>query len=146
MSPDSTLANVDCFHAIDGGGNCLIGPHVPLGLVRPGPDCVNYNTTGYASGEPIIGFSHLHVSGTGGRGRYGNILVTPLLLRPDPRLKTYNKANETATPGYYAVDLSPREVFGEMQPQARTIRCELTSTSRVFFRSYTRIAIPRPGY
>ena len=49
-------------------GNCLIGPYRPFSLVRLGPDCEipHKTTTGYCSDSPVIGFSHTHVSGTGG--------------------------------------------------------------------------------
>jgi predicted alpha-1,2-mannosidase len=128
---------VDAFHAVDGGGNCLPGPHLPLGIVRLGPDTINHNTNGYASHEDIAGFSHLHVSGTGGRGRYGNVLVVPLRQAPDSRLRGFLKENERAEPGYYAVDLLPREVFGEIKPASPRISCELTATHHCGLHRYT---------
>ncbi len=59
-------------------GNCLIGPCVPFGLVRLGPD-ITYPQpqSGYRPGKAIIGFSHTRHSGTGGAARYGNIRVMP---------------------------------------------------------------------
>jgi putative alpha-1,2-mannosidase len=61
---------IDPFFGIYGGGNCLPGPYMPLGLLRPGPDTTApHLTNGLAEGEPIVGFSQNHVSGTGGLGR-----------------------------------------------------------------------------
>lgn len=117
----------DLFHAVDGGGNCLPGPCVPFGLVRPGPDMVNHNTSGYATGEDIRHFSHLHVAGTGGAGRYGNIGIVPLGQYPDRRSAAFKSSGEEASPGYYAVTLAPRQGFGEMANPG-SIRCALTTT------------------
>ena len=72
---------VDVFHGVDGHGSCLPGPYRPLAMVRVGPDTLNPNPTGYASGQGLLRFSHTHVSGTGGSGRYGNIGVVPLPTR-----------------------------------------------------------------
>lgn len=117
----------DWFHGVDGGGNCLPGPQVPRGLVRVGPDMVNHNTSGYASGEDLRHFSHLHVAGTGGQGRYGNIGVVPMAQRPDARINGLVIENETARSGYYAVNIRQRNLFGELG-NSGSIRCELTAT------------------
>ena len=121
---------VDPFHAVDGGGNCLPGPYLPFGIARPGPDMINHNTSGYASGELITRFSQTHVSGTGGSGRYGNIGILPLKQRPDSRLNAFVGSDETAAPGYYAVTLRARETFGEIDLPDAGIRCEITATAR----------------
>ncbi len=61
-----------------GRGHCLIGPYRPFSLVRLGPDMISSpSTTGYTKDEATLGFSHLHLSGTGGFGRYGNIRIMP---------------------------------------------------------------------
>ena len=102
-----------------GGGNCLVGPYTPLGLVRVGPD--NYfpqSTSGYKPSQPVLGFSHLHLHGNGGTGRYGNIRLTPFCgpaqSRPLPPLlfapvRYRHEAipeDEVARVGYYAATLS----------------------------------------
>lgn len=125
----------DLFHAVDGGGNCLPGPCRPFGLVRPGPDMINHNTSGYATGEDIRHFSHLHVSGTGGEGRYGNLGIVPIGQYPDPRSLAFTASDEEASPGYYGVTLRMRQKFGEMANQG-TIRCGLTATSRAVVHRY----------
>lgn len=115
---------VDPFWGCD-GGNVFVGACSPLGMVRLGPDCVFPTpTSGYVSSKPIIGFSHTHLSGTGGGGRYGNILVTPQLGKPDwKRQITAEKQNERAKPGYYAVDL--------LQPNGVSISSELAALQNV---------------
>jgi putative alpha-1,2-mannosidase len=90
-------------------GNTLPGASLPFGMVRLGPDVAPPNhITGYRSDKPIRGFSHNHVSGTGGGARYGNIMVIPEIesenLNPEPK-----KYNEYARPGYYFVTLSGKE-------------------------------------
>ena len=51
-------------------GNTLPGAALPFGMVRLSPDVAPPNhTTGYRSDRPIRGFSHNHLSGTGGGAR-----------------------------------------------------------------------------
>lgn len=53
---------------------------MPYGMVKPGPDGVSMPNAGWAPmPEPIKGFSQMHVSGTGGGQKYGNILIQPFL-------------------------------------------------------------------
>lgn len=91
----------DLFHGVDGNGNCLPGPSLPFGLVRLGPDTCNGNTSGYASGEGLRHFSHLHVAGTGGGGRYGCIGILPEIRRPDVIPPSVRIDTEEAAPGFY---------------------------------------------
>lgn len=127
---------VDPFHAVDGGGNCLPGPCVPFGMIRPGPDTANHNTTGYASGEDLLGISHTHVSGTGGAGRYGNIRILPMIQRPDARVHACTHEGETARPGYYATTVRPRQGFGELANRGG-VRLEVTATARCAVHRWT---------
>jgi predicted alpha-1,2-mannosidase len=118
---------LDMFHGVDCGGNCLPGPSIPRGLVRVGPDMVNHNTSGYCSNNMIRHFSHLHVAGTGGPGRYGNIGLMPHGQRPIQRLQCFSYSNEEAEPGYYEVSIqSP--YFSHNQGLTGNIRCEMTAT------------------
>ena len=122
---------VDSFLGVDGPGSCLPGPYLPLGQVRLGPDVIPpYHPTGYRSDHPITRFSHTHVSGTGGAGKYGNIGITPFVAsRDDPdrlRVEAYAKSGETARPGFYGVMLEPAG-----------IRAELTVTQRTGLHRYT---------
>ena len=63
-----SIEDVDPFIGVDGPGATLCGPYHPLGVVRFGPDTVPpHRTNGYRSDFPLQGFSHTHVSGTGGK-------------------------------------------------------------------------------
>jgi len=106
----SACNQVDAFWGCD-GGNVFVGACSPFGMVRLGPDCpFPTPTSGYQSSKPIIGFSHTHLSGTGGGGRYGNILVTPQFGKPNWKAReSLQKENESARPGYYGVDLILKE-------------------------------------
>ena len=119
-SPDLSL--IDPFHGVDGNGNCLPGPYLPFGLVRPGPDMLPpQDTHGYRTGKPIVHFSQNHVSGTGGGGRYGNIGVLPfcgkLTACPPPRMPI----EEEAKVGYYRCVLDDG------------VQVEITSSKRTAF-------------
>ncbi len=121
----STL--VDPFIGVDGQGNCLCGPYLPFSLVRLGPDTLAPQpTSGYRSNRPFVRFSHTHVSGTGGGGRYGNVGVIPFLGLPRLELDGYERGEEQAQLGYYSVKLLPSH-----------IKVELTVTPRVGIHSYT---------
>ena len=118
---------VDPFHGVDGPGNCLPGPYLPLSLVRLGPDIVYPQpTNGYRTSAPIARFSHTHVSGTGGGGRYGNIGVTPFTGAARLGVDPMQRQAEEASPGYYRLLAAPSG-----------IECELTSTPRVGVHRYT---------
>ncbi len=118
---------VDPFIGVDWPGNGLCGPYLPRSLVRLGPDCVPpVDTTGYVSGRAIRHFSHTHLSGTGGGGRYGNLGVMPFTGLPRLSLDAAMPEAETAACGYYSVLLQPMG-----------IRAELTSTPRAGVHRYT---------
>ena len=59
------------------GSNCVIGPQMPFGSINPSPQTPKGTTSGYNSKFPIRGFGQLHVSGTGGSGKYGHFLISP---------------------------------------------------------------------
>ena len=59
------------------GSNCVIGPQMPFGSINPSPQTPNGSTSGYNPKFPVRGFGQLHVSGTGGSGKYGHFLVSP---------------------------------------------------------------------
>jgi len=60
----------------EGLGRVFVGPSCPYGMVKPGPDCGVGNNPGWAPmPAEVSGFSQLHVSGTGGGPKYGNILI-----------------------------------------------------------------------
>lgn len=112
---------------VEGRGHCLCGPYLPLSLVRLGPDTlIPHPNNGYNSQHPIIRFSHTHVSGTGGGGRYGNIGSTPFIGEPRTSPDTYSQEDEAAEAGYYMVRLLPAAV-----------KAELTMTPHVGVHRYT---------
>lgn len=120
------LANPLVGTAVYDGGAMYPGAALPFSMVKLSPDTSKPSTAGYNPAEPIIGFSHTHIGGTGGKAFGGQIRVRPqtgpLLVTPPPS----PKQNETAVPGYYAVDLTNDRV-----------RAELTTTERAGFHRYT---------
>jgi putative alpha-1,2-mannosidase len=121
------ISYVDPFIGVEGRGHCLCGPYLPLSLVRLGPDTlIPHPNNGYDSRHPIIRFSHTHVSGTGGGGRYGNIGITPFIGEPRTAPDTFRQEDEAAEIGYYTVTLQPSGV-----------KAELTLTPRVGVHRYT---------
>lgn len=114
------ITEVDPFiGTADGGGACFVGACLPFGLVRLGPDTsLPQNTSGYVAYKPIDGFGHLQVSGTGGPGKYGNIMVIPQRGQPVIRNYSSNKSREHAELGYYLVYL----VYVEQMKFARSTR------------------------
>jgi predicted alpha-1,2-mannosidase len=96
-------------------------------MVRLSPD-VGYRqpTNGYRTGSPVVAFSHTHVSGTGGSGRYGNIGVFPFegeprrnpvppFLQPPivNRTETIPR-DEAGSVGYYAARIFDRRILVEL--------------------------------
>lgn len=118
---------VDPFIGAEGGGNVFVGPCCPFGMVKPGPDCDEDANSGYVSDQrqPVYGFSQLHVSGTGGGPKYGNISVMPFGGDFDHILQTSLREQETASAGYYSVLLKKWD-----------IRAELTASPKVAFHRY----------
>lgn len=101
-----------------GVGSATVGAAAPQGLVKVGPDTkgplgtVNFlHFSGYWYGDDtILGFSHLHLHGTGATD-YGVLALLPIESF-DPAIttsagyaSTFQKASESATPGRYSVTL-----------------------------------------
>ena len=62
----------------EGLGRVFIGPSSPFGMVKPSPDCTPSPNSGWLPMPvQVNGFSQVHVSGTGGGPKYGNISVMP---------------------------------------------------------------------
>jgi putative alpha-1,2-mannosidase len=54
---DEAAQWVDPRIGTQNGGNVIIGPSLPFGMVKPGPDTgAGDQNSGYAFGEPIVGF------------------------------------------------------------------------------------------
>jgi predicted alpha-1,2-mannosidase len=124
---DDITRYVDPFIGTQGGGNTFPGASLPFGMVKAGPDCGNLDSnSGYHPTDPVRGFSQVHVSGTGGGPKYGNILVYP--FAGDVNLDDYGspRGKEVAKAGYYAAELT-----------AGNILAELTCTRKTAFHRYT---------
>ncbi|GHT02572.1 hypothetical protein AGMMS49525_06250 [Bacteroidia bacterium] len=123
-----------------GHGHVFMGANVPFGLVQLGPTSIPTSwdwTSGYhVSDTTVIGFSHLHLSGTGCND-LGDITFMPVvgdvtLARgneqdPHSGLWSYfSHASEVSKPGYYKTFL-----------ERYNIGVELTATKRVGLHKYT---------
>lgn len=120
-----SLANP--FQGVDGGGNTVPGASVPFGFLSLSPDTSRGSTSGYGSDSLILGFSHTHVSGTGGAGKYGNFRVTPAIGDDAWGNLAFPKSAETAEPGSYAVTIGT---------VGKEIRAELTASGLAGFHRY----------
>lgn len=114
---------VDPFTAADNGGNVFVGPTLPFGMIKPGPDMnigPNDANAGWASGGPIRGFSQTHVSGTGGGAKYGNVLLQPTVGAPVATGYESDRENETAEIGLYSVKLARYNIRVDVTAARRT--------------------------
>lgn len=131
---------VDPFIGTGFHGHVFLGASVPFGAVQLGP--VNMSQgwdwcSGYHySDSTIIGFSHMHLSGTG-IGDLGDISLMPatgnvviskgIAGKPESGYYSlFSHDQEKAVPGYYSVYLKR---YG--------IEAELTASERVGFHQYT---------
>ncbi len=118
---------VDPFIGTEGEGNTFPGATLPFGMVKLGPDCGDLTSnSGYMPEGDIKGFSHIHVSGTGGGPKYGNVLVMPVTGKINLQDRSSARENETAEVGMYKVTLSMHD-----------IDVRLTSSHSVGFHQYT---------
>ncbi len=123
-----------------GHGHVFVGASVPFGAVQLGPTSIPQSwdwCSGYHSSDStVIGFSHMHLSGTG-IGDLFDITVMPVVgevtyargFEKDQQsgLWSYaDRSKEIAEPGYYSV---PLERYG--------VLAEVTATERVGFHRYT---------
>ena len=108
---------VDPFIGVKGSGSCVIGPQLPYGSINPSPDTPGGHTDGYKYESNIRGFSQLHVSGTGGSGKYGEFLLTPQIgINFYETRHDSPKSDEKAEVGYYRVNLTAYDILCEVTP------------------------------
>lgn len=120
---------VDPMIGSEGDGRVFIGPSCPYGMVKPSPDCtVSPNSGWLPLPKEVTGFSQVHVSGTGGGPKYGNIQIMPFSGTLDKLDQTSYRAEENVKLGYYET------VFKENQ-----IKTEITTAEKV---SFYRITYP----
>jgi predicted alpha-1,2-mannosidase len=131
---------VDPYIGTGGHGHVFMGANAPFGLVQLGPTSIPQSwdwCSGYhLSDTTIIGFSHLHLSGTG-IGDLSDISFMPVVgevtlnrgveENPHSGMWSYfSRSSEKVKPGYYGVHL---DRYG--------VDVELTATQRVGFHKYT---------
>lgn len=105
----------------NGGGNVFIGPTLPFGMAKPGPDYGNNEgNAGWKATGDLNGFSQLHVSGTGGGPKYGNVSIQPQMGKADPAHSAVPRKNEHAEVGYYSVELGDTGIRAEITTARRT--------------------------
>lgn len=118
---------VNPFIGTQGLGNTFPGATCPFGLVKLGPDCGDLSSNmGYRHDGRVKGFSHLHVSGTGGGCKYGNILVSPFTGDIPAADFGFMRDEEHAEPGYFSMSLG-----------GGTVKAELTATPHTGIHRYT---------
>lgn len=107
-------------------GHVFVGANVPQGMVNAGPTQINVGwdwCSGYhQSGDTIVGFAQLHLSGTG-CSDLGDVAIMPVAGAVEHSkiglASPYRHESETLQPGYYQVLL---DRFG--------IGCEVSATTR----------------
>ncbi|WP_278021464.1 hypothetical protein [Flavobacterium ginsengisoli] len=118
---------VDPMIGSEGVGRVFIGPSCPYGMVKPSPDCTSSPNSGWLPmPKEVTGFSQVHVSGTGGGPKYGNIQIMPFSGALDKIDQTSFRAEENVKLGYYET------VFKE-----NNIKTEITTGEKVSFYRFT---------
>ena len=119
-----------------GHGHVFVGANVPFGMIQLGP---NEHTRGWdwcsgyhESDSVIIGFGHMHLSGTG-IGELGDVAFLPV-LDEEQREVLFSHRAERVRPGYYSVMLDNH------------IHVELTATERAGMHRYTLPADAKNGF
>ena len=119
-----------------GHGHVFVGANVPFGMIQLGP---NEHTRGWdwcsgyhESDSVIIGFGHMHLSGTG-IGELGDVAFLPVLDK-EQREVLFSHRAERVRPGYYSVMLDNH------------IHVELTATERAGMHRYTLPADAKNGF
>jgi predicted alpha-1,2-mannosidase len=131
---------VNPFVGTDFHGHTFPGAALPGGMVQLSPDTGTEGwdwSSGYHySDSSLLGFSHLHRSGMGA-GDWGDVLLIPTTgeLKVTPGSKEspdegyrsrFSHEEETASPGFYSVNLKD---YG--------VKAELTVSERAGFHRYT---------
>jgi len=134
MTLDEAMSAVDPFIGTGGlgFGYAALTPaaQAPFGLVKLGPDSTLSGThlpfmhfSGYHYDDDAVrGFSHTHFIGTG-VADYGNVRVLPLRDldsgQPGSWWTAWDKESESASPGYYSVDLPDVDVIVQLAASTR---------------------------
>lgn len=130
VAQDQLHKYVDPLIGSEGVGRVFIGPSCPYGMVKPSPDCTTSPNSGWLPlPKEVTGFSQVHVSGTGGGPKYGNIQIMPFSGDLNKIDQTSYRVEETVKLGYY------KTVFKENK-----IQTEITTGEKV---SFYRITYPK---
>ena len=126
---------VDPRIGTEGLGRTVIAPSVPFGMVKPSPDCTSSPNSGWLPmPERVDGFAQVHVSGTGGGPKYGNILIQPFSGELEGRFHYAHRKSEDASLGYYSTEF-----------EENGIRTEITTAAKASFYRITYPAGSRPA-
>lgn len=122
---------VNTFIGAADNGHTFPGACVPFGMVQASPEtgAIGWRyCSGYTYTDSLIwGFAQMHLNGTGCMD-FGDILLQPVTgqrVRDDYR-SSFNRATESATPGYYTVELSDYGVKAEVTATQRTAMYRFT--------------------
>lgn len=119
----------------EGLGRVFIGPSAPFGMVKPGPDCSSKPNSGWLPmPEAVTGFAQVHVSGTGGGPKYGNILIQPFSGELSGKVHEAHRQYEKIELGFYET------AFLE-----NNIKTELTTAEHASFYRFTYPAFSDRG-
>lgn len=120
----------------EGLGRVFVGPSHPYGMVKPSPDCTPSPNSGWLPmPERVDGFSQVHVSGTGGGPKYGNILLMPFSAPDGMTCTTHydTRRYENVSLGYYDTRLRDSDIRVEVTtaPRASVYRITYPGDSPV---------------
>jgi hypothetical protein len=125
---DSFTQFVNPYIGTGGHGHVFLGANVPFGAVQLGPTQITRGwdwCSGYHySDSLIIGFGHMHLSGTG-IGDLGDIAFLPT-FDATTYTERFSHDAEYVRPGYYTVRLADSKIL-----------VELTATQRAGMHRYT---------
>ncbi len=118
---ESMTRYIDPRIGSEGLGRVFIGPATPFGMVRPSPDCTTSPNSGWLPmPERVDGFGQIHVSGTGGGPKYGNILLQPFADELNKIEIFSHRDGETILPGYYSTTFKENGIKTEITTTDRT--------------------------
>ena len=124
---DRPVDYVDPMIGSYGWGNVGVGPTTPFGMAKPSPDCTDGHGPGWQEmPERVDGFAQMHVGGTGGGAKYGNVLITPFSGELDKTQHLAYRKCEDVRLGYYSTEF-----------EGSGIRTELTASDKSSFYRFT---------
>ena len=137
---EGLLRYVDPMIGSDFHGHVFVGTSTPFGMVQLGPNNIHKGwdwCSGYHYSDSIvIGFSHTHLSGTGGTD-LGDILMMPYT----GKIRSERGEQEDISNGYASFYSHDREIarpeYYSLWLGSYNVKAELTSSDRVGFHRYT---------